>query len=270
MKKNLFLLATVFLGLLIILVLTAPWILPADSFEQNVEAILRSPDSRYWMGTDTLGRDLFARILMGGRVSLIVGVVTSVCTLVLGFIYGALAGWKEGWLDRVLMRGNDIFMSIPSFVLVSVLCLTLQMLLPFEEPQTRAVVGLCIAISLTHWAGIARVTRGMVWEIRHKPYIEAAVAIGASPGHILFKHVLPNIGNTLLVLLALQIPANILYESFMSFIGLGIQPPYTSWGILVREGWKTLSSFPHLILFPSAILFLTVWSFHMVLDSFKK
>ncbi|MNK12110.1 Oligopeptide transport system permease protein OppC [compost metagenome] len=269
MKKALFLAALIFLGLLVMLTVTANWVLPHSSFEQNVDAILRSPDARYWMGTDSLGRDLFARILLGARVSLVIGVVTSTITLIIGFTYGAIAGWSEGWVDRLLMRSNDIFMAIPSFVTVSVLCLTLQMLLPFEDPQARAMVGLCVAISLTQWMSIARVTRGMVLEIRRKPFIEAAVALGASPGHILLKHVLPNIANTLLVLMALQIPATILYESFMSFIGLGIQPPYTSWGILVREGWKTLSDFPHLILFPSAILFLTVWSFHMVLDQFR-
>ncbi|MEN0060284.1 MAG: ABC transporter permease subunit, partial [Bdellovibrio sp.] len=155
------------------------------------------------------------------------------------------------------------------FILVSVLCLSGQLLWPIEDPLWRALLSLCVAISATHWMTIARVTRGMVMEIKRKPYVEAAQALGGRPLHILFRHILPNMASTILILWALQIPTTILNESFMSFIGLGVQPPYTSWGLLVREGWKTLSSFPHLLLLPSLILFLTVWSIHILLDFFR-
>lgn len=266
MKRSLAFFAALLIFAIVILALFLPWLSPQAAYEQNVESILQGPSSIHWMGTDSLGRDLFARIFLGARVSLLVGLVTSVMALLLGFIYGAIAGWSEGWVDRVLMRCNDMMMAIPSFIMVSVLSLGLQTLLPLEDPQWRALLSLCWAISLTHWMGIARVTRGMILEIKRKPFIDAALALGASRSHILLKHVLPNILSHLLVLMALQIPAHILYESFMSFIGLGIQPPHTSWGALLREGWKTLSSFPHLVLFPSAILFLTVWSFHMLID----
>ncbi|MNT60894.1 Oligopeptide transport system permease protein OppC [compost metagenome] len=128
---------------------------------------------------------------------------------------------------------------------------------------------MCLAISATHWMTMARVTRGMVLEIKRKPFIEAAIALGANPQHIIVKHILPNMLSTLLVLMALQVPSAIIYESFMSFIGLGTQPPDTSWGILVKEGWSSLSSYPHLILFPSLVLFLTVWSFHALIDHIR-
>ena len=258
------------MSILGLLVVGGPWLFPDSALQQNVDLILLGSSAEHWFGTDSLGRDLFARILQGGRVSLLIGIVCSVLTFLIGFVYGSIAGWIEGLGDRVMMRFCDIVMAIPSFILVSVLCLSVQLLLPFEDPHWRALWGLCIGISTTHWMSIARVTRGMVLEVKRKPFVEAAISLGGTRRHILVHHILPNILSTLLVLVALQIPTNILYESFMSFIGLGVHPPYTSWGILVREGWKTLSSFPHLILYPSAVLFLTVWSFHIIVDHFRQ
>lgn len=269
MKKVFVGMACVFLFFLIFLTLIFPW-LGMDSWSQNIDNILQGPSGDHWFGTDTLGRDLFARVLLGARTSIFVGVVCALISSAFGFIYGAVAGWHEGWVDRVLMRFCDILMALPSFILVAVLCLALNLLLPLEPGLIKALLSLCLGICATHWMGIARVSRGMVQEILRKPYIEAAEALGASQWRLLRQHVLPNMWNTLLVMMALQVPLNILYESFMSFIGLGIHPPFTSWGILVREGWKTLSEFPHLILFPSLILFLSVWSLHVVVDYHRR
>jgi oligopeptide transport system permease protein len=268
MKKVFFLSAAGFLSLLVLFTIVYPWWGP-DALAQNVDKILQSPSGAHWFGTDSLGRDMLARIFLGARISLFVGVVCAVISGIFGFVYGAVAGWNDGWVDRALMRVCDILMALPSFILVAVLCLSLNLLLPVEEGLTKALISLCIGICATHWMGMARVSRGMVQEILRKPYIEAAEALGASPWRVIKSHVLPNMLSTLLVMMALQVPLNIVYESFMSFIGLGIHPPFTSWGILVREGWKTLSSFPHLILFPSLILFLTVWSIHILVDRFR-
>lgn len=270
MKKFFFYFSVLFLALLFFITIFYSVLGFGGGLEQNVENILVSPGKSQWFGTDSLGRDLFSRVLLGGRVSLTVGILCSLLSLAFGFCYGALAGWYEGLVDGILMRLCDILMAIPSFILVSVLCLSMQLLLPIEDTHFKALFSLCLGISSTHWMSMARVTRGMVLELKRKPFIEAAIALGGTRTHIMLRHILPNMFGTLLILVAMQIPTNILYESFMSFIGLGIHPPYTSWGILVREGWKTLSSFPHLILFPSLILFLTVWSFHIVLDSFKE
>ncbi|WP_413580833.1 ABC transporter permease [Bdellovibrio sp. HCB288] len=265
MKRPSVILATVFLSVLMLAVILGPLFFTLG-YEQNVEQILMAPSWSHWFGTDSLGRDLLARVLLGARVSLTVGVVCAVLTFLIGLIYGSVAGWFEGVIDRVLMRFCDIVMAIPSFILVAVLCLSVQVILPIQDPQWAALVGLCVGISFTHWINLARVTRGMVIETKRKPFVEAAISIGGNSPHIIARHILPNIISSLLVLVAMQIPTNILYESFMSFIGIGVHPPYTSWGILVSEGWKTLSSFPHLILFPSLILFLTVWSFHILID----
>lgn len=270
MKKFFMAFSIFFLGLLLFLICFFPWLGFGTGLEQNVENILLSPGGAHWFGTDSLGRDIFARVLLGGRISLFVGLFCSLLSFLFGFSYGAVAGWFEGRTDRVLMRLLDILMAIPSFILVSILCLSLQLLLPIGDNYVKALFSLCLGISATHWMGMARVTRGMVLEVKRKPFVEAAVALGGSQMHIMLRHILPNMLGTLMILVAMQIPTNILYESFMSFIGLGIQPPYTSWGILVREGWKTLSSFPHLILYPSLILFLTVWSFHILLDALKE
>lgn len=269
MKKVFLIFAVFYLAVIFILILAFPFLGLGTGLEQNIDSILLGPSATHWFGTDTLGRDLFARVLLGGRISLLVGLLCSLLSFVFGFSFGALAGHFEGWVDRVLMRLCDILMAIPSFILVSILCLSMQLLLPFEDTFVRSLFSLVVGISATHWMGMARVTRGMVLEIKRKPFIEAAIALGGSHLHIMLRHILPNMLGTLMILMAMQIPTNILYESFMSFVGLGIQPPDTSWGILVREGWKTLSSFPHLILFPSLILFLTVWSFHILLDAVK-
>jgi len=269
MKKYLSRFSFLFPTILIVASVLVPLFAPQAALEQNVEAMMQGPSWQHWFGTDYLGRDLFFRTLLGARVSLTIGLVTCIATLVIGFIYGAIAGWSEGLVDRVLMRLNDIFLSIPSFILVAVICLSLQLVMTTMDAQLRGVICLCVAISASHWMGIARVTRGMVQEVKRKSFVEAAIALGGTRTHILVRHVLPNILSTLLVLTALQIPSSILYESFMSFIGLGVQPPLTSWGLLIKEGWKTLSSFPHLLLFPSFILFLTVWSFHQLIDDLR-
>lgn len=269
MKKFIYFFACFFLAVLFLGIIVAPWIWGDSAYEQNVAAILESPSWQHWFGTDALGRDLFKRTVLGGRTSVLIGLVSAALTFVLGFLYGAVSGWMEGRTDRVLMRLVDIFMAIPSFILVSVFCLGLQSMVPSNDPHTIALVSLCFGISITHWMSLARVTRGLVMEIKRKSFIEAAVALGGDRRHIILKHVLPHVLGSLLVLVALQVPTSILYESFMSFIGLGIHPPETSWGILMREGWKSLSSFPYLLLLPSSILFLTVWSFHILVDKLR-
>lgn len=257
--------AALCLAALVLAGLAAEVFFPGRATEQNLARVLESPSWSHPFGTDSLGRDLLTRLLVGSKVSLGVGLLGSCLAVLLGLIYGLVSGWRGGWLDRAMMRATDVLLSVPSFVLVTVFSLGLQSALPFEEGLLKSFVALTLGISLTHWMNVARVARGLVLQTRTLPYVEAARALGAGDVRIVTRHVLPNIASQILVLLGLQIPANILYESFMSFIGVGIQPPDTSWGLLVQEGWKSLGTSPHLILFPALILFLAVWSLNSLL-----
>jgi oligopeptide transport system permease protein len=262
MKKILRYFAFIYLLLFTVLIAVNIFFLKGQSSLQNIDAILQGPSILHWFGTDSLGRDIFLRVLSGGKVSLLIAIVCAPLTVAIGFAWGAIAAWSQGFADRALMIFVDVFMALPSFVLVAVFCFALQ---TWFSP----IILLILAISLTHWMAVARFSRGLVLEMKTKPFIEAAVALGGTGSHIMIRHVLPNILSQLFVIALLQIPTSILYESYMSFVGLGIQPPETSLGLLVREGWKTLSVYPHLILFPSMILFLTVWSIHILIDDLR-
>jgi oligopeptide transport system permease protein len=265
MRNFFFQVARAYLAVLILILFVGVF-LSGQGLEQNVDAILLPASFSHWFGTDSLGRDVFWRVVQGGQVSVLIGVLTALLSLLISAVYGGIAGWYEGNTDCVLMRGVDILLAIPSFITVSVLCLGLRLILPITNVALLSFASLTIAISATHWMGLARILRGLVMETKRRPFIEASRALGASTPRIFHAHIFPNIRSRVLVLVVMQIPTNIMYESLMSFIGLGVQSPWTSWGLLVRDGWKNLSSFPHLILFPSLVLFVTMWSFNVVFD----
>lgn len=237
---------------------------------QDAENILLPPGASHWFGTDSLGRDLFTRVFYGARVSLFVAVFSSALTMFLGITLGALAGWFEGWSERILIRCLDILQTIPSFLLVSLLCLSLQAVFnDVGDFNVKTLLALTLSISLGHWFNIAKVTRAQTKQIKALSYVEAARALGATPFRIFQKHILPNMQGTLITLFVIQIPTSILYESMISFAGYGLQSPQVSWGILLQEGWRGLSQFPHLLLLPAAVLFLTVLAFHVVFSRKK-
>lgn len=269
MKKISLYLACAYLVLLFLSISILMIFFPEKIAEQNISQVLLDPSFSHPFGTDSLGRDLLARVLGGGFVSLTVGLVGTAIAAGIGVCLGALAGQVGGWVDRLLMRFCDIFMAVPGFVLVAVFSVLFTDIFTIENSFTEALVCISLSIGLTHWMQITRITRGKVLEIKARPFIEAAVALGATKLHVFVKHLIPNMLGTLLVLIATQIPGNIIYESFLSFVGLGMQPPDTSWGVLIREGWKSLASFPHLVLYPSMTLFMTVWSIHICLDRIK-
>lgn len=253
-----------FLLALVILALFAENISGIAFDHQDTENILLSPNARHLFGTDSLGRDLFTRVFYGARVSLFVAVVSSGLTMLLGVTLGALAGWFEGWSERVLIRSLDVLQAIPSFLLVSLLCLFLQGYIDIGDFNLKTLLALSLSISLVHWFNVAKITRGQTKQIKSLSYVDAARALGATPVRIFQKHILPNMQGTLLALFVMQIPASILYESMISFAGYGLQSPQVSWGILLQEGWRSLSQFPHLLLLPALVLFVTVLAFHLV------
>lgn len=248
MKRFVRSVSAVFLLVIALGAVFSPWITPYEFDEQNIETRLESPSRAHWMGTDTLGRDLFSRIVHGARASLTVGLVTAFFALVVGTLLGVIAGFAGGWVDSLLLRAADLFYTIPSTLVAILLILAVG----------KGLGGILIAIALTTWTLQARIARNLVVQLKPQPFVEAARAMGLKPSQVLFRHILPNLAGPTIVTLSFQIPNNIMAESFLSFIGLGLQPPQTSWGTLASEGFRAMQSYPHLILFPGLILFFSM------------
>lgn len=246
----------------------APVIAPFSFETQNIDRALFAPDSTNLLGTDSLGRDMLSRIIYGARMSMSVGIFTAVFSLLFGGVYGAVSGWLGGWVDSVLMRIIDILYAIPSLVLLIIVGVIFNSLNLFENPELKALTGIFLALSVVGWVSLARLVRGQVLQVREMLYVEGARALGASSWRIVGRHILPNILGPIIVMLTFQIPSNILFESFLSFIGLGLQPPFSSWGVLANDGWRA-KSYPHLILFPGAALFFTMLAFNLLGDGLR-
>ncbi len=240
------------------------------SFEtQNMDHILAPPGGDYLLGTDSLGRDMLSRIIFGSRMSMAVGIITAILSLIFGALYGAISGWVGGTLDAYMMRFIDILYAIPSLVLLIIVKVIFDSLDLFDNPELKALTGILLALSIVGWVTLARMVRGQVLQIREMVYVEAAQAMGARGWWIVAKHIFPNILGPIIVLLTFQIPSNILYESILSFIGLGLQPPFSSWGVLASDGWRSLRTYPHLIISPSIILSVVILSFNLFGDGLR-
>jgi oligopeptide transport system permease protein len=233
-----------------------PWISPysAGGFEEK--RLLEPPSWSHWMGTDGLGRDLLTRVLYGARVSMAVGIGTALFALLIGTAYGLVAGFRGGTLDDLMMRLVDIFYALPDMLILILLSLLFG----------RNIGGLLVALGIVSWVRFARIARGQALQAKEFLFVESARAIGASRARIICRHILPNITGPILVTLMFSIPAAILAESTVSFIGLGINDPYsawgTSWGSLAQDGWRAMRTYPHIIFFPAAAIFLTVLAFN--------
>lgn len=236
----------------------APLLAPYPLGGFDATQILQGPGWNHWMGTDGLGRDLFTRVLYGARVSITVGVGTALIALLTGTAYGLVSGYLGGSVDNILMRVVDIFYGLPDLLLFILLSLVVG----------RNVAGVLLALGLVTWIRFARITRGQVLLAKELSHVESARAIGASRRRILLRHILPNILSPILVTLTFSIPGAILAESTLSFIGLGINDPYsawgTSWGTLVQDGWRAMRTYPHIIIFPGLAIFFTILAFNIL------
>ncbi len=260
-------------GLFIVIVcfcaLFASFIAPYPFYEQFPEKALASPSFQHWLGTDHLGRDLLSRIIYGARMSMAVGILTAAISAILGLFYGLISGWLGGLTDRIMMRFIDIMFSIPTLVLLILVKVLFDSFIVIPYPELKALAGTLAALSLVSWASLARVVRGQVLQVKENLFISAAISQGAGVLRIVFLHILPNIITPVIILLTFQIPANILFESMLSFLGLGLQPPFSSWGVLVDEGWRSLSTYPRLIFAPGLMLFLTMLAFNLFGDGLR-
>jgi len=238
----------------------APW-LPGmpDPSVQDLARGAQPPSWSHPFGTDELGRDTFARVVYGGRISLLVGLVATLVSLVIGVAYGAVAGYRGGKTDEVMMRFVDILYSLPYIFLVILLLVFFS----------RSLVMLFVALGLVQWLTMARIVRGQVLSLKSQNFVEAARALGAGDFAIVFRHIVPNTLGPVIVYTTLTVPAVILQEAFLSFLGLGVQPPDASWGTLVSDGARVLALFPWLVAFPGAMLSLTLLCFNFLGDGLR-
>jgi oligopeptide transport system permease protein len=247
----------------LILITLAAFIGPlflSQSYEtQNLELGAIPPGARHWLGTDTLGRDLFVRILYGGRVSMAVGFCATAVALVIGVLYGAISGFLGGKIDMLMMRIVDVIFALPFTVFVILLMVFCG----------RKFVLLFVAIGAVQWLTMARIVRGQVLSLRHQEFIEAGQALGLSKPRIIFRHMIPNALGPIIVYATLTVPAVMLLEAFLSFLGLGVQPPMSSWGVLIKEGAEVMEVFPWLLIYPGLILAITLFSLNFLGDGLR-
>lgn len=244
----------IFLALLSLAAIFPRFITPHSYSDQHSLTLLASPGGSFLLGTDELGRDLLARILFGARISLACALLATFISALFGLFYGSLSGFFGGKPDQLLMRIVDILYSIPDLLFYILLGLFLG----------RDFWGLLIALSSLSWVGVARIVRGEVLKYKQMSFVESARALGLSPMRILWRHLIPQTTGPLLVSLIFKVPAIILAESTLSFVGLGIQPPFASWGTLAHEGYQAFPFFWHLIFFPSLFVFATILCFQIL------
>jgi len=239
---------------------TAPW-LPGlqDPTHQDLALGATPSSAGHWFGTDELGRDTFARVIYGGRISLLVGLVGTLVSLLIGISYGAVAGYRGGRTDEIMMRAVDVLYSLPYIFLVILLLVFFS----------RSIIMLFVALGLVQWLTMARIVRGQVLSLKQQNFVEAARALGAGDGAIIFRHIVPNTLGPVIVYTTLTVPAVILQEAFLSFLGLGVQPPDASWGTLVSEGARLLALFPWLVIFPGVALSMTLMCFNFLGDGLR-
>jgi peptide/nickel transport system permease protein len=220
---------------------------------------LLPPSKEHWMGTDNIGRDVYSRILWGARISLSVGFVAAGVSVLLGTVMGSVAGYFGGRVDNLLMRATEIVMAFPTFFL----------LLTIISIVERSIFNIMLVIGVTSWPGLARMVRGQILSLREQEFVESARALGASDARIIFRHILPNAMAPVIVSATLRISGAILAESSLSFLGIGVQEPFPSWGSIINTGRYYLLQAPHLMIFPGLFIFLTVLSFNYVGDGLR-
>ncbi|CAM2776082.1 ABC transporter permease [Hathewaya histolytica] len=260
LKQNkIAILALIVLAIITIMTIIGPTISGKNFAQTNNELINMSPSSQNWFGTDNLGRDLFSRVWRGGRVSIIIGIIGAIIDTVIGAIYGGISGYFGGTVDDIMMRIVEILISIPYLIVVILVSLIFG----------KGMFSLILAMTVTGWCGMARLVRGQVLQVKEQEYVLAATALGANSARVIKKHLLPNTLGIMIVSITFDIPSFIFGEAFLSFIGLGIQSPKTSWGALAATAQPNMMFYPYQLLFPSLMISLTMLSFQLLGDGLR-
>lgn len=260
LRKNRLALGSLVIFILICLFcIVGPWLSTYDSQTQNLFGGATAPSSEHWFGTDTLGRDLMVRVMEGGRISLMVGLVATGVSLMIGVIYGATAGYAGGKVDAAMMRFVDLLYALPFTIFVILLMVAFG----------RSLWLMFIAIGCVEWLTMARIVRAGVIGLKKQEFVEAAVSLGLSNRRIILRHLIPNVLGPVIVIATLTVPAVMLLEAFLSFLGLGVQPPNASWGVLINEGQQNMEIFAWLLIFPAFFFALTLFALNFLGDGLR-
>jgi oligopeptide transport system permease protein len=243
----------------IVIALLTPLIAPYRYETQRLELGATAPSQQHWLGTDILGRDQLTRIMYGSRVSLMVGFVATSVALLIGVLWGAIAGFLGGRVDAIMMRIVDALYALPFIIFIILLSVIFG----------SSMLLLYLAIGAVEWLTMARIVRGQVLTIKRQEFVEAAITMGLSPWRIITRHLIPNVVGPVIIYTTLTIPSVILLESFLSFLGLGVQPPQSSWGSLIAGGVDTMEEYPWLLIFPGLVLSLTLFSLNFLGDGLR-
>lgn len=247
-------LGLIFITLLVVCAAIIPFISPYTYYSVDLMNANQPPSLHHWFGTDDLGRDLFTRIWYGARISLFVGITAAMIDLFIGMLWGGIAGLAGGKTDEYMMRFTDILSALPSLLLI----------IPLIVIFGTGLHTIIIALSVIGWITMARVVRGQVIQIKQQGFITASIGLGGNFWHILFRHILPNAVGPILITLTLTIPSAIFTEAFLSYLGLGVQAPISSWGTMANEGLPALEYYPWRIAFPGFFISLTIFAFNLV------
>lgn len=260
LKKNkIAMISMCFLLFIAFMCIFGPMLYPVDYEAQDAIHANQLPTAEHWFGLDELGRDIFARIWVGGRISLTIGLVGAVVSLVVGILYGGISGYFGGIVDDIMMRIVEVLVSIPYMIVVILVGIALGQGLP----------SLLLALCLTSWTGLARLVRGQVIALKSSEYVLAAKALGTSDMKIISKHLFPNMLSVIIINTTFSIPGFIFSEAFLSFLGIGIQPPLTSWGAMAASGQQQMMYYPHELLFPAIAISLTMLAFNLLGDGLR-
>lgn len=244
---------------MIVLAILGPLISPYTYADQSLIDANQSPSFSHWFGTDTLGRDIYTRVMYGARISLTIGFVAAFINLVIGVAYGGIAGYMGGKVDRIMMGIVDVLYGIPLLLYVILLMVVLG----------PGLISIFVALGIAYWLNMARIVRSQILKVKNEEYIIAAEAMGIPKHRILLRHILPNCVGPIIITLTLAIPEAIFTEAFLSFIGLGVNAPMASWGVLASEGISSMRSYPFQLIFPAVAISVTMLGFAFLGDGLR-
>lgn len=249
----------VILLLLIFFALVGPWLTPYTYYGTELANKNQPPNSEHWFGTDELGRDLFTRTWYGARISLTVGITAAVIDLIIGVLWGGIAAFAGGKVDELMMRIADVLYGLPYLLTVIMLMVVMG----------SGLIPIIVALTIIGWITMARIVRGQILQLKRLEYVQAAIALGASPRRILLKHLIPNAIAPILVTMTLTVPSAIFAEAFLSFLGLGVQAPVASWGTMAADGLPAMRYYPWRLFFPATFISLAMFAFNLVGDGLR-